>query len=120
MKVYNAISSQFKPPPISAQLQYVEAFDSEFTLWPSERRSASLADMMNDAIEIEINLTVAKEKMREEGDRRRDKEPKQTSSSNSQEAMMDMMMKSMENLMERLTMDNRPPPIENQKKQNTD
>ena len=31
---------------------------------------------------------------------------------------MDMMMKTMENLMERLTMDNRPPPRENQEKQN--
>jgi len=32
MKVYSAIPTQFKPPPGSAQLQYAEAFDSEFTL----------------------------------------------------------------------------------------
>ena len=45
MKVYNAIPSQFKPPLVFAQLQYAEAFDSEFTLWLSERRSASLDDV---------------------------------------------------------------------------
>ena len=112
MKVYHSTPSQFKPPPSSAQLQYVEAFDSEFTLWMSERRYASLADMMNDAIEVEINLTAAKEKRREEGDIRKDKEHEQHSSSNSQEENMDMMMKIMEKMMERLTMENIPSPRE--------
>ena len=52
MKVYNSIPSQFNPPPDSSQLQYVEAFDSDFTLLLSERISASLANMMNDVIEV--------------------------------------------------------------------
>ena len=69
---------------------------------------------MNDAIEVEINLTTAREKMREEGEIRKDKEPTQPFSSNSQEARMDMMMETMEKVMERLTMDHNPPPIENQ------
>ena len=50
MKVYNSTPTQFKPPLGSAQLQYVEAYDSEFTLWLSERTSTSLVDMMKDAI----------------------------------------------------------------------
>ena len=100
MRVYNSI-----PPPISSQIQYAKSFYNKFTLWLSERISASLVDMMNDAIEVEINLSVAKEKRREEGERREDKEHEKTSSSNSQEARVDMMMKIMENLMERLTMD---------------
>ena len=50
MKVYNAIPAQLKPPPGSSQLQYVESFDSEFTLLLSERISASLDDMMKDSI----------------------------------------------------------------------
>ena len=66
MKVYNAIPAQFKPPIGSSQLHYVEAFDSDFILWLSERRSASLAYMMNDAIEIEIGLTTDRDKRREE------------------------------------------------------
>ena len=67
MIVYNDIPSQFKPPSSAAQPQYAEDFDSEFTLWISERKSASLIDMINDGIEVEINLTSTKEKMREEG-----------------------------------------------------
>ena len=61
VKVDNAIPSQFKPPIGFAQLQYAKAFDSEFTLWLSERKTTSLADMMNDSIEIEINLIAARE-----------------------------------------------------------
>ena len=67
MKVYNAIPTHFKPPLGFSQLQYAEYFDSGFTLWLSERKSTSLADMMNDAIEIEVNLIAAREKGRGEG-----------------------------------------------------
>ena len=91
----------------------------------SEIRSTSLADMMKDAIEVEVNLSTARKKKRdegderrEEGDRRKDKETKQPSSYNSQEVRMDMMIKAMENLMEILSMDNKSPPRENQEQQN--
>ena len=67
MEVYNAIPSQFKPPPRAAQLQYAEYFYNECTLWLSERRSASLTNIMKDSIEVEINLTAAKEKREIEG-----------------------------------------------------
>ena len=66
MKVYHTIPSQFRPPLGSAQLQYAEAFDSEFTLWLGERKSTSLADMMNDPIEVDIKLIYSREKRREE------------------------------------------------------
>ena len=48
----------------------------------------------------------------------KDKEHEQPSSSNSPEASMQIMMKIIERLMERLTMDNRPPPRRNQEQQN--
>ena len=67
MKVYHAIPSEFEPPLGSSQLQYAKEFDSEFTLWLSERILASMDDMMNDSIEVEINLIAAREKRREEG-----------------------------------------------------
>ena len=69
---------------------------------------------MKDGIEVEINLTTTKEKTIEEGERRKDKYREQPSSSDSQEARMDVLMKIVENLMERLAMDNRPPPKGNQ------
>ena len=50
--------------------------------------------------------------MREQGERRKEKGPTQPSSSNSQEARMDTMMKIMEKMMERLTMENIPSPRE--------
>ena len=75
---------------------------------------------MKDVIEVEVKLTVVRKKKRDEGewrreerDKRKDKEPEQPYYSNSQEARMDMMMKIMEKLMERLIVDNRPPPREN-------
>ena len=67
MKVYNVIPAQFKPPLGSSQLQYAEAFDSEFTLLFSEIRSASLDDMMKYSIELEVNLTTTRNKKRDEG-----------------------------------------------------
>ena len=67
MKVHNAILSQFKPPIGSSQLHYVEAFDSEFTLWLSERRSASLEPMVKDAIEVEVKLAAERKKKKDEG-----------------------------------------------------
>ena len=91
----------------------------------SERRTTSLADMMKYAIKVEVNLTVSRKKKRdegewrrEEGDRRKEKEPEQHSSSNSQDSRMDMMMKTMEKLMEIFSIDNRPAPRENKERQN--
>jgi len=121
MKVYNAIPAQFKPPPGSSQLQYDEAFDSEFTLLLCERKPSSLADMMNEAVEVEVNLTSARRKKRdkgewrrEEGDKKKGKEQEQPSTSYTQKTKMNVMMKTMEKLMERFTVDNRPPPREQQ------
>ena len=68
MKVYNDIPSQFMPPIGSIQLQYVEAFDSEFTLWLCERRSTSLGTMMKDVVEVEVNLNATRNKKRDEGE----------------------------------------------------
>ena len=72
MKVYNFIPAQFKPPIGSVQLQYVEAFDGEISLWLSERISSSLEAMMEYAIEVEVNMISARKKKRDEGEWRRE------------------------------------------------
>ena len=69
MKVYDAIPSEFKPPTGIDQLQYAEAFDSEFSLWLGKRRSSSLVDMLKNPIEGEMNLTTTRDKGREEDER---------------------------------------------------
>lgn len=88
MKTYNAIPAQFKPPLGSTQLQYSEAFDSEFTLLLRKRKPTSLAYMINDVVEVEVNLTSTMRNKRDEGEwrreegvRRKDKELEQPSSS---------------------------------------
>ena len=43
-----------------AKLHYVEGFDDDFSLLLRERRSANLANMMNDVIEVEVNLMASK------------------------------------------------------------
>ena len=58
-KTYNAIPVDVKPPPGAAKVHYVDAFSSEFTLLLSERRYATLDDMIEDATEVEVNLTTS-------------------------------------------------------------
>ena len=72
IKVYNSIPTQFKTPIGSSQLQYIESFDGQFSLWLSERRSASSTAMMKDAVEVEVNLISARKKKREDGEWRRE------------------------------------------------
>ena len=93
--------------------------------------------MTKHAIEVELNLTATRKKKRDDGEgrreererrreegewrryegyrgeRRKDKEPKHPSTSSSQEARIDMMLRTMEWMMERLSMDGIPPPREN-------
>ena len=80
---------------------------------------------MKDAIEVEVNLVVARKKKRyegewrkEEGERKNDKELEQPSTSSSQEARIDTMLRTMERMMERLSVTRRTPPKENQEQQN--
>ena len=58
-KTYNAIPADVKPPPGAAKLHYADAFSSEFTLFLRERRSVTLDDMIEDATEVEVNLTTS-------------------------------------------------------------
>ena len=59
-KIYNSLHVQCKPPKGIAKLHYAKGFDDDFSLLFRERRSATLADMMNDAIEVEVNLMASK------------------------------------------------------------
>jgi hypothetical protein len=84
MKVYNSIPDQVKPPLGAAQLHYVDAFSSDFSLLLRERRHATLVDMMNDAIEVEANLMASRKiKNKVETEKKKGKEENQPSSSKS-------------------------------------
>jgi hypothetical protein len=109
MKVYSSIPAEVKPPPGAAQLRYVDSFDSDFTLLLRERRSTTLDDMMNDAIEVEVNLMASgKIKYNPETDMKKAQEEAQPSTSQSSDAKFDLMVKTMEKLVENLSLDNKP------------
>ena len=71
--------------------------------------------MMNEAVEVEVNLTLARWKKieegewrREEGTRKREKEVEQPSASHNQETQDSMIVETLEKMMERLPVDSRP------------
>ena len=112
MRVYNSIPTEIKPIVGVAKLRYEEAFDNEFYLLLRERKSDNLPDMFKYALEVESNsMESGKMKKRVEVDRRKMREENQpsTSDSYSNDAKFEMMMKTMEILMDMLDLDNIPP-----------
>jgi hypothetical protein len=109
IKVYNSIPIEVKPPPRATQLRYVDSFESDFFLLLRESRSTSLDDMMSDAIEVEVNLMASGNiKYNYDRDMNKVQEKAQPSTSHSSEERFDLMMNTMEKLMERMSLDNNP------------
>lgn len=95
LKSYESISDEFKPPIGATHLHYAEDFENDITMLLRERRSATLADMMNDAIEVEVNLmSTGKIKLKYEAKKGKDQAP----SSQGPDARVDLMLKGMDNL----------------------
>ena len=106
-KIYNALPMQCKPPEGMAKLHYAEGFDDDFSVLLRERRSTTLVDMMNDAIEVEVNLMAhKKEKYRFEAKRVKEEAQPSTSQSTS-DAKIDSILRVMERMMERFAGNNR-------------
>lgn len=83
-----------------AKLHYAEGFDDDFSLLLRERKSSTLADMMNDAIEVELILLDSKKgKYRFETKKVKEEGQPSTSQSTS-DAKIDSMLKVIERMME--------------------
>jgi hypothetical protein len=86
-------------------LHFTDAFDADFALFLREIKSISLNDMMNDAIEVEVNL-MAPGNIKHEIELRKVKEEPQVSTSlSTSDAKFDMIMKVMEKSMDKLYVD---------------
>ena len=73
-----------------------------------ERRFVSLTDMMDDAIEVEVNLTESnKTKQRNETKRVKEEEPQASTSQSSSDAKFNRMMNTMEKWMDKLFADDK-------------
>ena len=111
MRTYESIPVDVKPPPRVAKLHYADDFNSEFKLLLREGRSTSLENMIQDTIEVEVNLSTSN-KTKQRGHNRRVKEEAQASTSQSSiDANMDLMMKSMERIIDRLYVNDRGPNV---------
>lgn len=110
--VYNSLPEDCKPPEGMAKLHYAEAFDDDFALFLRESRSATLTDMMSDAIEVEINM-MSSRRGRYKVETRKVKEEPQASTS-SADPKFDSLMKVMEKLVDRLSTNNKPTARDNE------
>ena len=81
---------------------------SEFTLFLRETRFVSLTDMMDDAIEVEVNL-IASNKTKQRNDTRRvkEEEPQASTSQSRSNAKFNMMIKTMEKMIDKFSTDDK-------------
>ena len=111
MRVYNSIPVDIKPLAGATKLHYAEAFVNDFALFLRERKLVSLPVMFIDSLEVEDNMMACgKIKPRVDVDRRKGREeimPSTSSASSSNDVKFEMMLKTMEKLMDRMTMDTR-------------
>jgi hypothetical protein len=113
--IYNSLPIQCKPLEGLEKLHYAEDFNDEFALFLRERRFATLPDMMNDSIEVEINMMSSKRRKNKSEARKIKDEPQY-----SLDTKFDSMMKVMEKLVDKLSIvdrqavrDNNDPQIRN-------
>ena len=108
MRVYNSIPADIKPLVGATKLHYADAFDSDFALLLGERKFASMPAMFKDVLEAEANLMAyGKMENRVVEDRRKQKKQPYTSGpSSASDLKFEMMMKTMEILMDKLALDN--------------
>lgn len=112
--IYNSLPANCKPPEGMTKLHFVEAFDDEFALFLREKRSASLADMMSNAIEVEINMMSSKRR-RYKVEARESRKPKEEpQASTSSDPKFDSLMKVMEKLVDKLSINNKPTTRDNE------
>ena len=55
-KMYSKVPAEIKPSETSAKLTYANAFESEFSLMLRERRSDTLLNMEEAALEVETHM----------------------------------------------------------------
>ena len=107
MRVYNSIPEDIKPSTAATKLHYAGAFDNDFAFSLRERKSATLAAMFTDALEVEANMMASGKMKHRDIDRRKKEENFPSASFSTNDVKFEMMLKTMEKLMDRLTMDNR-------------
>jgi hypothetical protein len=109
--MYNKIPTEIKPSKASAKISYASAFGLDFCLLLRERRSTSLAQMKDPAIEVESNvLAVDRLRSKTDADRRKERSEASTSGPSVPHPQVDeltRMVKSLSAEMERMRVEGR-------------
>ena len=100
-RIYISFPTQCNPPEGMAKLHYTEGFDDDFALLLRERRSATLAELMDDAIEVEVNLMASKKGNYRFSNKKVKEESQPSTSQPTQDAKIDYVLRVMERMMER-------------------
>jgi len=109
-RVYNAIPAAIKPPPELSLIHFLEGFDVNMAYQLRERDPTALEEMQSNAVKVDTNLLAKKSNLKTE----RRVTIKEEPSSSSLDLKIDNLIKTMERMMERMTMADRTPPRDNQ------
>ena len=97
-QVYYSMLVNIRPPLGSTLLHYPDAFDLEIEFQLRERNLATLEEMQNNAVDVEANLLIRREKLKEEEMKNIDLEE-----STSLEVKFDILVSVVEEMMLRIT-----------------
>lgn len=111
--IYNSLPADCKPPEGMAKLHFAEAFDDEFSLFLRERRSQTLAQIMSDDVEVEINMMSSKRGRYKVDPREQQKPKEEPQASTLVDPKFDSLMKVMEKLVYKLSIREKPPARDN-------
>ena len=106
-KIYNSLPTHCKPIKGMDKIHYAKGFEDDIALLLRERRYATLTDMMNDAIEVEVNMMASKKGKYKTKARKVKEEQQPSTSQNCIDAKFYSMIKVMQKLMDKLTVNDK-------------
>ena len=112
--VYNSLPPHMKPPLGLALLKFPEGFYPNMTLQLRERDYETLEEMKKAAISAEVNLI--KKRARLKLERRVTYKNEIMPSASSTDTKIDSLMRTMERMIEKINLNERAPPRDNQNK----
>jgi hypothetical protein len=107
--IYNSISADINPPQGLDIMKFLDGFDADMSYQLRERNSVTLEDMHKSAVSVEANLLARRARQRT----KRRVTIKEYPTTSSSDAKLESIVRTMEMMMERLTVVDRNPPRNN-------
>jgi hypothetical protein len=107
-RMYSNIPTQIKPIATFAKITYANDFDAKIFSLLRERRYVTLADMQDATLEVESNILAA-EKLKDGGERRKQKGEASSSSVDPNIEKMEKMIESLTSQLSKMNLENKQP-----------